>query len=494
MDKKEQLFEGERCRQSIFHFLKYVKIQEPGELAVDYVLWPHLVDFYNQLKTERFIDLVKSKQIGVSWALAIQALWEIYYINGWPVLEFSRGQVESQALLAKSKIVYANLPKWMQIYTLEPNSTERFGFKEMGSEITAFPSTETAGIGKTAGRVIHDESDFHEYYEVNLSHTRATVADSSERKLVSVSTVDKTKPDSYFKGHWKDARDEKNGFKALFYGYDVRPNRDEAFYDAMVRENEKTPWVVEANYPKTAEEALSPQSALSCFKKEALDRLWDSAEAALETRQGFIHIFTPPRVGVRYGAGADVGEGVGLDYDCLSILGKEGGMSWLAAVIYTNKLATDLYAYECDKLCREYFDCLLGVENNGLGVAVLNKLKELGYPKLFSSEVDRKTRMGTKLTRAEKLGWTTGERNKQTGIVELVESVNDGSLDTKFKPQVKEMMEYQWVNSKPVPTGATHGDTVISLMLAHQMLKRVGVPGGQGYRTTAPRRRVLARR
>ncbi|KKL08592.1 hypothetical protein LCGC14_2574290, partial [marine sediment metagenome] len=117
MNKREQLFEGERCRQSIFHFLKYVKIKEPGELAVDYILWPHLVDFYKQLANERFIDLIKSKQIGISWALAIQALWEIYYIDGWPVLEFSRGQVESQSLLAKSKIVYDNLPDWMKIYT-----------------------------------------------------------------------------------------------------------------------------------------------------------------------------------------------------------------------------------------------------------------------------------------------------------------------------------------------------------------------------------------
>ena len=473
MNKREQLFEGERCRQSIFHFLKYVKIKEPGELAVDYILWPHLVDFYKQLANERFIDLIKSKQIGISWALAIQALWEIYYIDGWPVLEFSRGQVESQSLLAKSKIVYDNLPDWMKIYTLEPNSTERFGFKEMGSEITAFPSTETAGIGKTAGRVIHDESDFHEYYEVNLSHTRATVADSPQRKLVSVSTVDKTKPDSYFKNHWKDARDDKNGFKALFYGYDVRPNRDEVFYQAMVRENEATPWVVEANYPRTADEALSPQSATSCFKKERMDKLWDSTENPSETRQGFIYIFSEPRVGIRYVAGVDVGEGVGLDYSSLTILGKDGLNSEVVAQIYTNKLATDLFAYEIDKLCAEYYDPLLAVENNSIGVAVLNKLSELGRRNMFSSEVTRKTNVGSKLTGIEKLGWTTGEKNKQTGIVELVESINDGSLDTRFKPQVKEMMEYQWVNGKPVPTGATHGDTVISLMLAHQMLKRV---------------------
>ena len=384
--KKTRLLESELCRKSLFHVLKYVKIIEPGNQALNYELWPHLEDFYNQLLNNQLIDLLKAKQIGISWALGVYALWKIWSVPGFVVLEISKSDTESRSLLAKSKDVYKNLPSWMKIFTLNPNSGEKFGFEDLKSYIEAFPSTETSGLGKTAGLVIHDESDFHPLYEVNLSHTRATVADSVDRQLVSVSTVDKTKPDSYFKNHWRDAEAGKNGFKALFYAYDVRPNRDDAFYQAMVRENESTPWVVEANYPRTIEEALSPQSATSCFKKERMDKLWDSVESALETRQGFIYIFSEPRVGVRYGAGGDVGEGVGLDYDCLSILGKEGGMSWLAAVIYTNKLATDLFAYEADKLCREYFDCLLGVENNGLGVAVLIKLAELGYPNLLSAE------------------------------------------------------------------------------------------------------------
>ncbi len=473
MNKEEQLLEQGKIALDIFQFLKYVKIQEPGNLALDYVLWPHLRDFYNQLNTWKLIDMIKAKQIGISWALAVYALWKIYTKPGWNVLELSKGEKEAQELLAKSKIVYNNLPDWMQIYTLEPDSTERFGFKERRSKITAFSTTETAGIGETAGTVIHDESDFHEYYKTNLSHTRATVADGSDRQLISVSTVDKSKPDNYFKEHWKDARDEKNGFHALFYGYDVRPDRDEGFYNQMVKENEDTPWVVEANYPRSAEEALSPQSATSCFKKEVLDKLWENTIKP-EVKQGFIYILCPPKIGVQYVAGGDVGEGVGLDYSCLTIVGKQGLKSEVVAVIYTNTLATDLYAYEINELCKVYRNPLLAIENNSLGVAVTNKVVELGYTNLFSTEADRKRKLGKDVTGQEKVGWITGESNKYTATVELVNSINDGSLITRFKPQVKELMEYQWVNKKPVPTGKTHGDTVISLMLANEMLKLVG--------------------
>ena len=462
-------------------FLPFVKIQEPGELALEYELWPHLIEFYRDLELLKLIILDKSKQIGISWALAIRALRKIYTVPAYNVLEFSSGQIEAQKLLGKSRIVYQNLPDWMKVYTLEPDSSEQFGFKEMHSVIRALPSTEKGGIGETAGWVIHDEADFHDFFEVNLGHTLATVADDPSRQLTVASTVDKTKPDSHFKKLYKGARGSgfpeagSNNFQAKFFPYNVRPNRDEAFLQEQRRISESTPWFVEANYPRTVQESLSPLSAQSCFKKESLDKLWENAKEP-EVRQGFIYILYPPRVGTQYVGAVDVGEGVGLDYSCLSIIGKQGLSSEVVAVIYTNELATDLFAYETDKLCREYFNPLLAIENNSLGIAVTNKVVELGYTNLYSSEADKKRETNKEITGQEKVGWTTGEKNKQLALIELVQSINDGSLVTRFEPQIKEMMEYQWVGGKPVPTGKTHGDTVISLMIANQMLKRAGNP------------------
>ena len=460
LSKEEKITKLGLVFMDFTEFLKYTKIQEPGELQVEFQFWPHLKDFVHKLSIHNLIDLIKSKQIGISWILAAYALWKIYTLPGWNVLELSKGLDEAKKLLDKSRVVYHNLPDWMRVYKLEPDSATQFGFKEMRSVITAYPSTETAGVGETAGLVIHDESDFHDFYEVNLSHTRATVADSPERQLISVSTVDKTKPDSYFKKHWKDARDGKNGFKALFYGYDVRPGRDDRWYQAIVRENEDTPWVVKGNYPKTADEALEPLSAVSCFNGDVLTRLWEDSVSG-EVREGFIHILHPPQVGVQYAAGIDVGEGVGLDYSVLTIVGKKGLSSEVVAVIYSNTVGTDSFAFECDKLCREYHNPLLVVDNIGIGRAVIDKLVELGYPRLYKMNEN-------------KYGFAFSRPNKRELLVKLVERVNNGSLITKFKPQVKEMMEWQWVNGYPEPMGKTHGDTVSALMLVGVVLDKIG--------------------
>ncbi|KKN33009.1 hypothetical protein LCGC14_0808100 [marine sediment metagenome] len=446
----------------IFAFLKFVKIQEPGHLALPYILWPHLIDFYNILEKYKLIDLIKAKQIGISWALAIYALWKIYTLPGWNVLEISKGQSESIQLLDKSRIIYLNLPEWMQVYTLEPNSAEKFGFKENSSRITALSSTETAGIGETAGTVIHDESDFHDCYEVNLSHTRATVADSAERQLISVSTVDKTKPDSYFKTHWKAAENGENGFKSLFYGYDVRPDRGEGFYAQLVKENKDTPWVVEANYPRTVKEALSPMSAQSCFDGDVMEQLWDNRMEQPEVKQNHIYILCPRSVGTQYIAGIDVGEGVGLDYSCLTIAGVRGLTAEVVAAIYTNTLGTDSFAFDCDKLCHEYDAPLLIVDNIGVGRAVCDKLESLGYPNLY---FEHEKKVGYSLTRPK----------KRELAVKLVEKINDGSLATRWSPQIKELMEYQWINGYPEPTSRTHGDTIIPLMFISEFLEEIGI-------------------
>ncbi len=485
--KQFQVFEIERCRRSLLYFLKYVRIQEPGELALKWESWPHLIGFFNEILNNKLLDVIKAKQVGVSWALVIFALWRIYNRDGWEVLLISQGKDYAKDLLAKAVVIYNNLPIWMKRFTLEPNSSERFGFKDIKSQIISFPSTETAGIGHTAGDVIHDESDFHEFYEINLGHTRATVADKLERKLISVSTVDKPRPSSYFKEHWKRGEGSgypeagQSGFKSLFYGVFDRPGRDEAFYQAMVRENEATPWVALGNYPRNVEEALSPLSAQSCFKKDRLDKLWYNvieeffpAPREPEVRQGCIYILYPHRVGTQYIAGVDVGEGIGRDSHCLSIVGKEGLNAEVAATIYSNTIGTDAFAFEVDKLCREYFFPLLVVDNIGVGRAVIDKLQQLGYPNLFSSVAEHKIKAGGKLTGIEKAGWSLTRPNKRELVAKLVELINNGSLITRWKPQVKELMEYQYVNGYPEPTGKTHGDTVIPLLLACAVWDKFG--------------------
>ena len=129
MTKEEKIKELTLVHSDFKEFLKWVKIQEPGELALEWVFWPHLIDFVWQLLKHGLIDLIKSKQIGISWILAAYALRKIYTLPGWNVLELSKGLDEAKKLLDKSRVIYNNLPEWMRVYTVLPDSATQFGFK-----------------------------------------------------------------------------------------------------------------------------------------------------------------------------------------------------------------------------------------------------------------------------------------------------------------------------------------------------------------------------
>ncbi|KKN29267.1 hypothetical protein LCGC14_0845730 [marine sediment metagenome] len=130
--------------------------------------------------------------------------------------------------------------------------------------------------------------------------------------------------------------------------------------------------------------------------------------------------------------------------------------------IYTNTLGTDSFAFDSDKLCREYFNPLLILDNIGIGRAVADKLVQLGYPNLY-------------YMREDKVGYALNRPNKRELAVKLVEKINDESLITRYPPQIKELMEYQWINGYPEPTGKTHGDTIIPLMFISEFLDEIGI-------------------
>ena len=79
---------------------------------------------------------------------------------------------------------------------------------------------------------------------------------------------------------------------------------------------------------------------------------------------------------------ADVARGDGKDYSVFHIIKLET-MEVIAE--YQGKPAPDVYATMLYSAGKEYGNCLLVVENNSVGFAVLDKLKDLEYPNIYYS-------------------------------------------------------------------------------------------------------------
>ena len=438
--------------------LALVWIADPLKGSVKFQEWPHLLKIIWVLLHHRLVIIVKARQIGISWLLAIYALWIIMTKPSSKVLLISKGEREATELLAKSRYIYQHLPDWLKP-ELSFDSATVLGIKAMDSKIVALPSTEGAGRGEAATVVIGDEWDYHEYAEANYGAMKPTI--DAGGQFIAATTINKAEPDNFPKQMINAAIDGKNNFKLLFYNWRARPGRDDAWYEQMCKEYPE--WQREGEYPNTLEEAMSPLSARSVFDKVVLQRLFNEAVQPVEVRADCVYILHPPKVGYHYVAGGDVGEGVGLDYSALTILGLKGMSAEVCAVIHSNTIKTDMFAYQVDKLCREYFNPMVAVENNSIGVAVINALVDLRYPRLYGEKKD-------------KLGWHTGT-NRTTMIDELSVSIRDGSILTFYKPQVIEMMRFQWKEGRPDAPKNQHDDLIFSLAIANQMLRVSPVMG-----------------
>jgi len=458
MELNDYIVELAKIKGNPRYFYQFVKVSDPNKGVVDFEMWPHLMELIDSFEKHRLHVVLKARQIGLSWLIAAYAIRKALTQPNARILLLSMGEDEAKILLNKCKFIYKCLPDWLQ-FPLSDNSATILGFKEMGSTITALPATEQAGTGEAASLVIADEWDKHPYSEQNYGAIKPTI--DAGGQLIGVFTVVKEKADSLPKRIFKAAQAGENNFIPHFYPPDVRPGRDAAWWADIKREY-PLEHQREAEYPRSIEEALSPLSAWSFFDKDALYRLLDRVEEPLETTSMGVMIYREPKVGVRYVAGVDVGMGIGEDYSTLTILGREGLQAEVAAVINTNIISTDIFAFEVDKLCRKYFNAILAVESNSLGEAVLNKLKDLRYPNLYYEDKAK-----------SRAGMTTTQSNRTTYLSELAENIKNGSMITRCKLQVLQLVDFIWklVGKTWRPEGLKHDDLVMSFSIANQMLK-----------------------
>lgn len=469
-------------------FFEHIKILDSTTNAIiPYIMWPHLKYVIRAIYTFPLVIILKSKQVGISWTIAGISR-HLCYKTATNVLDLSSGKDAAADLLRKSRFIDTYLPKYLQLEK-EHDGTFMLSFKKKHSRILSLPSTIDAGVGQTASLINYDENEFHEYATENYGQTKPTI-DAGARGVV-VSTIDPTNIDSNFKILWRGARAGKegyfpipgvnlmvnegevvgeNGFFPVFLGYDVRPGRDSQWYEAT-KKTYPLEWQFRAAYPRTEEEALSPLTGRSVFDKQRLMQLLDGATKPLELRQGATSIYLRPKIGVHYIAGADIAEGRGGDYSVLWIEGQEGLQRELCAVIHSNHINPDTFAYMSKELLSEYYSPMVIGGADAFGTTYLKYLMDLGYSKSKIYYSDKKK---------EKPGYQETGNTQQRDVLALEASIRAG-LKIRYKPAILELFSYQWKDTRGIsraePAAGAHNDLIMAAAKANFGFKEFGPRG-----------------
>jgi len=475
------------------NFFKHVKILDATtNQIIPYKMWPHLEYLIKAIYKWPLVIVLKAKQIGFSWTIGGIAVDWCGKI-GTNVIEISKGEDQAADLLAKSKFIEENLPKHLQ-HERDKDGTFLIHFKNKQSRIHTVASTITAGLGETASLVVGDEHEFHPYGKENWAHLKATI--DAGAHCVLGSTADPTNIDSNFKILYRGAREGMgdyypvegvnlmvnegevpgpNGFFPIFIGYDCRLDRDEEWYERT----EKTydlPHQFRANYPKTEAEALSPILGRTIFDGVSLQRMQQNAIKEEEIRQGVIHIFLRPELGVQYMVGVDMAEGRGGDSSVLWIEGMRGLRRELYAVIHSNYVLPDAFAFMSYELLKEYFNPRIIGGATPFEKEFYDYLIALGYDrgKIFSSDKKR-----------EKLGYQESgyKGDKRAELLVWMEASIRGNMQIHYIPAIKEFFAFQYAeNGRMEVASGSHDDLVMAACKANFGFKeyKVGSVGKSG--------------
>jgi hypothetical protein len=411
----------ELAARSFPYFLRFCKLVEPppGKGVMSFELWPHVEEVANILANNRLVIIMKARQLGISWEVAAFALWTVLYQEGAMVVLFSQGEKEASELLDKCRIIHQLLPSPLQ-RGIGSDSSVEITFPGMRSKISALSSTEKSGRSKNATLIVWDEADHHDYLDANYAAAKPTV--DAGGAIIMLSTVNKKKMGSLFKGIWKAVG--RNGFTKVFLGWKCRPGRDEAWYkstkDSVPSTEQMSPNLyMEQEYPESEEEALRPSRALSAFDVEVLQSMEDDIKEPIRTL-GPINIYQKHIVGKRYGAGTDSSHGTGWDDAVTVVIDFQTG--YVVADIQANNLSEEDLALQSNIMLAMYQYPLWAIEDNDWGILVIRKAQDLHYPKLFQRESGPVGQV--KHSTSRRYGWHTDERSRYVLWGELIEATN----------------------------------------------------------------------
>ena len=456
--------------EDFIFFLDYVYILEPPQPLVGIVggktpleKWPYIMELANDLLTKRLIERLKARQMGLSWIISAFYTWMLRFKDGSNMLMLSRGQVESHALLRKAKFIYRNLPESWKI-PIDKDSGSEFSLEGMSSKIIALPSTEDSGRGEAATSIFQDEADFHEHLDANYLAIKPTI--DAGGQLIMGSTINKKNNRSLFKNIYRGS--PENGWNKKFWGWQLRPGRDQEWYDRVAREARDLPdaqelgvdLYMEQEYPGDETEALKPANALAAFDLENLERMKSDVRQPRQ-RIAHINIYQEFQWRKAYAAGTDPSHGVGQDFAATVLMDKDTG--YVVADIFGQGIAPDELVVASLELMDMYRNPRWAIEDNEWGVVVLNAAIKANYPNMYRRRINR--------TGKRQKGWHTDVGSRSQLWFDLIDAVDAGSVTI---PNLAGLRQFETVirhpdkDYKPEAMIGEHDDYPMAVGLALQ--------------------------
>lgn len=246
----------------------HIRSDPPRPRPIQFQPYDYQADFWDRIDGGRSIIVLKARQLGMSWAIALYMLRRAQY-DHWRIGYWSMGDREVRYQLEQRVDVLAqSLPAPLTVPSRASGSQRYY---RGGGEIHGFPATQKSGTSYTFDAVVFDEFAMHAYAADNLAHVAPAI--SAGGQLIIVSTANPALgPHGAFYELWQAASGvgeppaepetgqvihEVGALEPVFLPWHIRPGRDEEWLErqrALYRSLDDAAFA--AFYPESPHEAF----------------------------------------------------------------------------------------------------------------------------------------------------------------------------------------------------------------------------------------------
>lgn len=445
--------------------------------------------------------ILKGRQMGLSTYAVGRVFWKSYFNAYNKSVVMAHDSATSDSLFNMSRNTIANMPEEFRPEFKKSNAKEiLFEHNDSGYRLYTAGSPE-AGRGTTPTIAHLSEVSFWTHDEKILAGLFQGISEADGTEVILESTANGV--GNEFHRLWKGAVNGENDYLPIFVPWFLMPEyrrtvlEPEVFNESTTEEEKKLQdlhgldveqlyWrrlkVAEGGlnkfkqeYPCTAEEAFQVSGA-NVFSLEKLQSLvpeklmkrqmFSLTSSTFEDHsEGFLEIYQYPKFDHNFVIGADCALGVGQDSSACTVMNADNEV---VAVFRNNRIDPTQYGDLLFYLGRYYNNALLAVESNSLGIATLNRLKQMNYVNLY-----HQTKVANVSNEeGSRLGWRTTQATKPMIIGHLKNAIENDDINLASPRIIQECMDYVAdANGRTNALSGSHDDTVIATAIALEVLR-----------------------
>ena len=456
LSKKEVLKEIVKCGKDPDYFINnYAKISHPLKGLIPFKTYEFQSDLIQLFNDHRFNVILKARQLGISTITAAYIAWMMMFHRDKNILVIATKFSTASNLVKKVKSIIKYLPDWLRIANIAIDNRTSFELTN-GSQIKASSTSGDAGRSEALSLLVVDEAAHVEGLGELWTGLYPTL--STGGRCIALSTPNGV--GNWFHQTYIDAEESENDFFPTRLTWDKHPDRDQKWFEKETKNmsQRQIAQELQCNFNMSGETVFHSNDL-----KVILEMVCEP-----KYRTGYdrnFWIWEEYNAEFTYLISSDVARGDGNDYSAFHIF-KIETMEIVGE--YKGKMAPDMFSDLLHGAGKEYGNCMIAVENNSVGFAVIDKLKEKGYPNIYYSYKSSHDYVDPVIGEHENsavAGFTTSSKSRPLIIAKMEEFIRNKLVKIYSKRIYNEMETFVWQSGRPQAMKKYNDDLIMAFAI-----------------------------